>query len=100
MTAVAGTAITTCSSVGAVNITAGSSATNQTTVTWTSSGTGSFANANSLTTCTYTPSVADITAGSVTLTLTASNAGCASDPAPGVRVSGAAGLLRLAAPGP
>ena len=76
MTAVAGTAITTCSSVGAVNITAGSSATNQTTATWTSSGTGSFANANSLTTCTYTPSAADITAGSVTLTLTATNAGC------------------------
>ena len=78
MTAVAGTAITMCSSLGTVNITAGSSATNQTTVTWTSSGTGSFANANSLTTCTYTPSVADITAGSLTLTLTASNAGCAS----------------------
>ncbi len=76
MTAVAGTAITTCSSVGAVNITAGSTATNHTTVTWTSSGTGTFANTNSLTTCTYTPSAADITAGSVTLTLTASNAGC------------------------
>ena len=77
MTANAGTAITTCSSVGAVNITAGSSATNHTTVTWTSSGTGTFTNPNSLTTCTYTPSAADITAGSVILTLTASNAGCA-----------------------
>ena len=76
MTATAGTAITTCSSAGAVNITTGSTATNQTTVTWTSSGTGTFANANSLTTCTYTPSAEDITAGSVTLTLTASNAGC------------------------
>lgn len=76
MTAAAGTALTTCASSGAVNITAGSSATNQTSVTWTSSGTGTFANANSLTTCTYTPSAADITAGSVTLTLTASNAGC------------------------
>ncbi|MBK8601085.1 MAG: choice-of-anchor D domain-containing protein [Flavobacterium sp.] len=77
MTAVAGTAITACSSVGAINVTAGSSATFQTTVTWTSSGTGTFANPNSLTTCTYTPSAADITAGSVTLTLTASNGGCA-----------------------
>ncbi|HNP32261.1 MAG TPA: choice-of-anchor D domain-containing protein [Flavobacterium sp.] len=77
MTAIAGTNITTCSSAGAVNITAGSSATNQTLVTWSSSGTGTFANANSLTTCTYTPSAADISAGSVTLTLTASNAGCA-----------------------
>jgi hypothetical protein len=76
MTAAAGTAITACSSVGAINITTGSSATNHTTVTWTSSGTGTFANANSLTTCTYTPSAADITAGSVTITLTATNAGC------------------------
>ena len=77
MTAIAGSAITACSSAGAINITAGSSATNQTTVTWTSSGTGTFANANSLTTCTYTPSATDITAGSVILTLTASNSGCA-----------------------
>lgn len=77
MTANAGTAISTCSSAGAVNITAGSSATNHTTVTWTSSGSGSFANPNSLTACTYTPSAADISAGSVTLTLTATNAGCA-----------------------
>jgi len=70
-TAVAGTAIVTCASTGAVNITTGSNATNQASVTWTSSGSGTFANANSLTTCTYTPSAADITAGSVTLTLTA-----------------------------
>ncbi len=76
MTAAAGTAITACSSVGAINITTGSSATNHTTVTWTSSGTGIFANPNNLTTCTYTPSAADITAGSVTITLTATNAGC------------------------
>jgi hypothetical protein len=76
MTAVAGTAITTCSSAGAVNITAGSSATYHTIVTWTSSGTGTFTNPNSLTTCTYAPSAADITAGSITLTLTASNGGC------------------------
>jgi hypothetical protein len=60
-TAVAGTAVSTCSNSGAVNITA-----DQVRPimqgTWTSSGTGSFANANSLTTATYTPSAADITA--------------------------------------
>ena len=74
-TAVAGTDVTTCSNSGAVNITAGSSATNQVSVAWTSSGTGTFANANSLTTATYTPSAADISAGSVTLTLTAIGGG-------------------------
>jgi len=72
-----GTAVITCANSGAVNITAGSSASNNTGVTWSSSGTGSFANANSLTTCTYNPSAADIAAGSVNLTLTATaNAGC------------------------
>lgn len=76
MTAVAGTNIDTCIGAGAVNITAGSSATEQTSLAWTSSGTGTFANSNSLTTCTYNPSAADITAGSVTLTLTVYNAGC------------------------
>ncbi|WP_284651351.1 LamG-like jellyroll fold domain-containing protein [Flavobacterium terrisoli] len=76
-TAVAGSSFSTCYSAGAINITAGSSAANQTSVIWTSNGTGTLANANSLTTCTYTPSAADITAGSVTFTLTASNAGCA-----------------------
>ena len=76
-TSVAGTALTTCSNSGAVNITAGSSATNYSLVTWTSNGTGTFASANSLTACTYTPSAADITAGSRTLTLTATgNAPC------------------------
>jgi len=70
-TVVGGTAISTCSSSSAINITASSSATNYASITWTSSGTGTFANANNLTTCTYTPSAADITAGSVTLTLTA-----------------------------
>ena len=40
-----------------------------TSSTWTTSGTGSFANASNLST-TYTPSAADITAGTVTLTLT------------------------------
>ena len=48
-------------------------------VTWTSNGTGSWTNANSLTTATYTPGPADITAGSVMLTLTATGIGnCAS----------------------
>ena len=76
-TAVAGAAVSTCSGSGAVSITSGSSASNYTGVLWTSSGTGTFANANSLTTATYTPSGADITAGSVILTLTASgNSGC------------------------
>lgn len=75
----AGTAVTTCSTAGAVNITAGATATNYTSVLWTTSGTGTFANANSLTNATYTPSAADISAGAVTLTLTASNAGCGSD---------------------
>ncbi len=41
---------------------------------WTSSGTGSFANANALVT-TYTPSAADKTAGLVTLTLTSTGNG-------------------------
>ncbi|MBI2967611.1 MAG: hypothetical protein HYY40_07340, partial [Bacteroidetes bacterium] len=39
------------------------------TITWTTSGTGAFSNPNSPT-ATYTPSAADISAGSVTLTLT------------------------------
>ncbi|WNM19021.1 LamG-like jellyroll fold domain-containing protein [Flavobacterium capsici] len=77
-TSLAGTQINTCSTNGAVNITAGSSAANYTSILWTSSGTGSFSNANSLTACTYTPSAADITAGIVTLTLTANNSPCTS----------------------
>ncbi|MFT3793931.1 choice-of-anchor D domain-containing protein [Flavobacterium sp.] len=79
VTADAGTAISTCSTSSAINITAGAAATNYTSVLWTSSGTGTFTNANSLTLATYNPSAADKTAGSVTLTLTASNAGCGSD---------------------
>ncbi len=75
----AGSAITTCSTSGAINITAGATAVNYTSVSWTSSGSGSFSNANSLTNATYTPSAADFAAGAVTLTLTASNAGCGSD---------------------
>ncbi len=75
----AGTDISTCSTSGAINITDGASATNQASVTWTRSGTGTLTNATSLTNCTYTPSAADIAAGTVTLTLTANpNAGCSS----------------------
>ncbi len=73
-----GPTATTCSSAGAANITFGSSASNHSSVTWTSSGTGTFTNPNSLATCTYTPSAADITAGSVSLTLTAYSAFCSS----------------------
>ncbi|TDB65254.1 DUF7507 domain-containing protein [Arundinibacter roseus] len=40
-----------------------------TSVTWTSTGSGTFANSNALTT-TYTPSIADIAAGNVILTAT------------------------------
>ncbi|HNR18657.1 MAG TPA: T9SS type A sorting domain-containing protein [Bacteroidia bacterium] len=70
-TADAGTTLSTCSNAGAVNITTGSSSTNNSGVQWTSSGTGTWTNDNSLTLAEYTPSGADITAGSVTLTLTA-----------------------------
>ncbi len=68
----AGEAVVTCSNSGAVNITAGSSAANYAGLTWSSSGSGTFANANSLTTATYTPGVADISAGSVILMLAVS----------------------------
>lgn len=67
----AGSSLNVCATSGSINITAGSTAANYSTVTWSSSGTGTFTNANSLTTCTYAPSAADVTAGSVTITLTA-----------------------------
>ncbi len=72
----AGTAVEVCSNGGAVNVTAGATASNYADVNWTSSGTGSWTNQTSLTQASYTPSGADITAGSVTLTLTANNGGC------------------------
>ena len=50
----------------------GANATNATTINWTSSGTGTFLNGNTLTPA-YTPSAADIIVGSVTLTLNASS---------------------------
>ena len=77
-TAIAGTAFQTCSNSPAVNITAGSSATNFSSVLWTSSGTGTFANPASLTLATYTPSALDISNGSVIITLKAlGNGSCA-----------------------
>lgn len=50
-------------------------ATNYTSVQWSSSGTGSWINSNTLNP-TYFPSNTDVTIGSVTLTLEASNAAC------------------------
>ena len=74
----AGTPVATCSAGGATNITLNAAATNYSIITWSSNGTGTFSNANSLTAATYTPGAADITAGSVTLTLTAAgNGNCA-----------------------
>lgn len=78
-TANAGASITTCSNAGAISITEGSSAGNYSSIGWTSNGTGTFTDASSLTEATYTPSAADITAGSITLTLTAyGNSPCGS----------------------
>ena len=55
----------------------GATATNNSGVNWTTSGDGTFANGTTLTP-TYTPGVADVLAGTVTLTLTATgNAPCA-----------------------
>ncbi len=54
-----------------IDITAGATASNNSGVLWSSSGNGTFTNANSLTLAAYTPSAADKTAGSVILTLTA-----------------------------
>ena len=51
---------------------------NNGTIAWTTSGTGTFTNGTT-TTATYTPSAADIAAGSVTLTMTVTGTGSASD---------------------
>jgi len=53
------------------------SASYYTSLNWVSSGSGTLANETTLTPS-YTPSAADLTAGSVMLTLTASNPGCGS----------------------
>ncbi|NJX16985.1 hypothetical protein, partial [Tamlana crocina] len=74
-TAVAGTDVIACSNA-AIKITEGSSATNNTGITWTSNGTGTIANPTSLTEATYTPGTGET--GPVTLTLTATgNSPCA-----------------------
>ncbi|MGE5318503.1 MAG: beta strand repeat-containing protein, partial [Chloroflexota bacterium] len=76
-TAFAGNPILTCTNSGEVNIFDGANASNQTSILWTSNGTGTLTNATSLTLATYTPSAADLVIGEVTLTLTAfSNAPC------------------------
>lgn len=70
-TANSGSAISTCYTTGAINITGGSSATNFSSILWTTNGSGTLNNETSLTLCEYTPSEADLISGSVTLTLTA-----------------------------
>ncbi|MBK7175135.1 MAG: hypothetical protein IPH84_18380 [Bacteroidales bacterium] len=65
----AGADATICESAGNYSL-AGAAVANATSLLWTTSGTGYFNNATTLNPV-YTPSVADITAGLVTLTLTA-----------------------------
>ncbi len=72
-TAYAGEDATICA--GSYHILTGAYATNFVSTQWSSTGTGTWLNANTLAP-TYMPSNADVLAGSVTLTLTASNAGC------------------------
>jgi hypothetical protein len=71
--AFAGQAAEICSGLPYTNSNA--TASNFTTIKWTSSGTGFFNNP-ALLASSYTPSVEDIAAGQVTLTLTASNQSC------------------------
>ncbi len=74
----AGTDATVCE--GSAYAITSSTATNYASVLWSTSGTGTFVNQAAVQTS-YTPSAADILAGSVTLTLTAnSNAPCSSNP--------------------
>ncbi len=76
-TAFAGAMTDICSSPTVI---VGAAATNYSSLTWSTSGGGSFANGNTLTP-TYTPNAADITAGNVTLTLTAAPIGSCAIPA-------------------
>ena len=69
-TAVAGIDIHTCAGLSNVNVTAGSSASEYASVLW-SGGAGIWSNATSLTTATYSPTLAEQTAGNVSITLTA-----------------------------
>lgn len=75
-----GSDVTICTTGTSENITIGSSATNYFSLSWSTSGTGSFTNnttGDALTNTIYTPSAADKAAGSVVLTLNATaNAGC------------------------
>ncbi|RLB98172.1 MAG: hypothetical protein DRH90_22280, partial [Deltaproteobacteria bacterium] len=74
------------------------SATNQASVLWTTGGTGTFDDA-SLLAATYTPSSADITAGSVVLTLTATaTAPCAGNASDDMTLSIQAGPIANAGP--
>ncbi|HVD99500.1 MAG TPA: lamin tail domain-containing protein [Cytophagaceae bacterium] len=66
-----------CSSV--ITITLNGSASNTTSQTWSTSGTGTFSSASALN-ATYTPSTADISSGTVTLTLTSDNTGVCTSP--------------------
>ncbi|MBK7030046.1 MAG: hypothetical protein IPH45_12910 [Bacteroidales bacterium] len=68
----AGADATICETAGSYTL-AGAAATNATSLLWTTSGTGTFNNATTLNPV-YTPSAADIAAGTVTLTITASSA--------------------------
>ncbi|MDB5256324.1 MAG: large protein [Chitinophagaceae bacterium] len=76
-TANAGADLTMCSN--STNILLSGSTTGASTSTWTSSGSGTLANPNMASGAAYTPSAADRTAGSVTLTLTSSGCGSTSD---------------------
>ncbi len=78
-TADAGSGETICEGVAFDLTTAATPATasNFSSLAWTSTGSGAFSNASSLST-TYTPSAADATTGSVTLTLTANGNGTCS----------------------
>ncbi|MBK7175128.1 MAG: hypothetical protein IPH84_18345, partial [Bacteroidales bacterium] len=68
----AGADATICETAGSYTL-SGAAVTNATTLLWTTSGTGTFNNATTLNPV-YTPSAADIAAGTVTLTITASSA--------------------------
>lgn len=74
-TADAGPNATICS--GSTHVLTGAVAYNYSGLTWSTSGTGTFSNANALNP-TYTPSSADRSAGTVTLTLTATGKGSCS----------------------
>jgi hypothetical protein len=70
-TANSGSSISVCYASGSIAVSGGSSATNYSSILWTTNGSGALANETSLTLCEYTPSEADLLSGSVTLTLTA-----------------------------